>query len=690
MTFMADIGYGSLILAFLVALYAIIAFALSLRSRNPAWGESARNAALAVTGLVTLASLCLLYLLLAHDYSVSYVFGHVNNAQPLFYTLAAFWAGQEGSLLFWLWMLALLSGLIALRPGGSAQTMRPHLLATLAGLQAFLLLVQIIASNPFVVQAVFPGDGQGLNPLLQNFWMIVHPPVVFIGYALYAIPFALVIAGLWSGELGAGFWSNLRRWSLWGWLFLGMGILLGAWWAYVELGWGGYWGWDPVENSSLIPWLIGTAFLHTAIAQERRGMYRLWALLLTAFTFLFCLFATFVTRSGIIQSVHAFGRSSIGYIFLAFMGGLLALLIALLYWRRARYADEYETSNLLSREASFLFVNLLLLGVALVIFFGTIFPTLSEISRGVTATLNSSFYVRASAPLFVALFALLGVCPLLAWGQTSPARLLRGLLLPLIAAALALIILILSGVRQALPLLTLTLCALIAGVLVTQYVRDALARRRAQGASFLAALAQAFALGRRRYGAHIVHLALVFIVLGVTGSAFDKAEQLISLKEGERARVGGYELTHVRTLQNTTPQAERYATLLELTRNGGHVAYLTPERNWHWNIEQWVSEVAIHSNLAEDVYVILGQLGNDGRASLQVLINPLVIWIWIGGFLLFLGTVVTVFSPSRAPAPEIEEQAASDKLPAAPAASQPVRRAGAKRKPSPRGTGRTR
>ena len=408
---MADIGYGSLILAFLVALYAIAAFAFSLRRKSSAWGQSARNATLATTGLISVASLCLLYLLVTHDFSVSYVFAHVNNAQPLFYTLAAFWAGQEGSLLFWLWMLTLLAGWIALRPGASAQVSRPYLLAALSGLLAFLLFVQIVASNPFVTQDTFPADGQGLNPLLQNFWMIVHPPVVFIGYALYAIPFALVIAGLWSGVLDGGFWADLRRWSLWGWLFLGAGILLGAWWAYVELGWGGYWGWDPVENSSLIPWLIGTALLHTAIAQERRGMYRLWVLLLTAFTFLFCLFATFVTRSGLIQSVHAFERSSIGYVFLAFMGGLLALILVLLYVRRARYADEYETSSLLSREASFLFVNLLFLGIALIVLIGTIFPALSELLRGTTATLNNSFYVRAAAPLFCGALCPVGHLP---------------------------------------------------------------------------------------------------------------------------------------------------------------------------------------------------------------------------------------------------------------------------------------
>jgi cytochrome c-type biogenesis protein CcmF len=684
---MADIGYGSLVLAFLVSLYAIVAYATSLRRKSLAWGKSARNAVLVITGLVSVASLCLLYLLITHDFTVSYVFSHVNNAQPLLYTLSAFWAGQEGSLLFWLWMLALLSGLIALRAGISANAIRPQLLAALAGLQAFLLLVQIAASNPFVVQNIVPADGQGLNPLLQNFWMIVHPPVVFIGYALYAVPFALVLAGLLSGKLDAAFWADLRRWSLWGWLFLGMGILLGAWWAYVELGWGGYWGWDPVENSSLIPWLIGSALLHTAIAQERRGMYRLWALLLTTFTFLFCIFATFVTRSGIIQSVHAFGRSYIGYIFLAFMGGLLALIIALLYKQRGRYIDEYETSNLLSREASFLFVNLLLLGIALVVFFGTIFPTLSEALRGATATLNTSFYVRASTPLFVALFALLGVCPLLAWGQTSLARLLRGLAIPLILAVVLLIVLIISGIRQVLPLLTFALCALIAGALITQYLRDALSRQRTQGVSLPQGLAQAFAANRRRYGAHIVHLALVLIALGIMGSSFDRSEPLISLREGEKAAVGGYELTDVRTLQSTTAQAERHAVLLDLTRNGGHVAYLTPERNWHWNVQQWVSEVAIHSNLAEDVYVILGELGDDGSASLQVLINPLVIWIWIGGFLLFLGALVAIFSPSRAPAPESQEQAtsvASEPARGAKVAQPPIR----SRRGGKRGSGR--
>ncbi len=651
---MTHIGYGSLLLSLFVSLYATFSFIWGGRQGQSAWQQSARNAMLSIAALVTLTALCLFYLLVVRDLSVRYVYDHVGSYQPLVYTLSAFWAGQEGSLLLWFWLLALLAGLIALRPRVWGESTWSYLLAVIAGLEAFLAFLLVTQSNPFAVLNYRPVEGLGMNPLLQNFWMIIHPPVVFMGYALYSVPFALVVAGLVSGELDASFWAALRRWNLYGWLFLGAGILLGAWWAYLELGWGGYWGWDPVENSSLVPWLTGTALLHTAIAQERRGMYRLWMLLLTAMTFLLCLFATFVTRSGVIQSVHAFGRSSIGYLFLAFMAALAILVGALLYRRRAAYASEYEVTNLLSREASFFLVNLLLLGMALVILLGTILPTLSEALRGTTVVLDASFYIRVSAPLFVALFALLGICPLLSWGDTLSSRLYRRLGLPLLLALLLIGVLFALGVRHPFALLSYGLCALIFLLILAQFLRDGLARRRRTGASYLQSLARAFQESRRRYGAHIVHLGLVLIAVGVTGSSTCKSEQFINLREGESAPLKGYVLTYLRAIQARTPAKLRNAAVVELSRDSRRIAYLTPEKNLHWSTNQWVTEVAIHSNLLEDVYLILGGLDENGKASFQVLLNPLVIWIWIGGFMLLLGTGIAVLSPSaRRIAPKV-------------------------------------
>ncbi len=645
---MSDVANGSLWLSLVISLYAVVALALAVRTGRSAWRDSGRNAALAAMALVSLAAVILFYLLISKDLHVRYVYQHVTTYQPLLYTIAAFWAGQEGSLLLWLWLVSLLTGLIAWQRQRWDRVVWPHLTAVLASFQAFLLFVLLTQSNPFATFAYRPAEGLGLNPLLENFWMVIHPPVVFAGYALYSVPFALVVGGLLAGKLQSPQWEQLRRWNLYGWLFLSAGILLGALWAYLELGWGGYWGWDPVENSSLVPWLTGTAALHAAIAQRRRGMFQLSMLLLTVATFLLCLFATFVTRSGLIQSVHAFARSSIGYIFLAFLAAAILLVALLLYRRRSLYAGKYEITSLVSREAAFLLVNLLLVGTALVVLLGTLFPTLSEVWRGVSVALNASFYVRVTAPLFVALLALLGVCPLIGWGQASLGRVGRQLLIPGIIVAAVVALLLTFGVRQPAPLLSAALSTLIASVLVGQFLRDARARRARHGTTWPASLAAAFRANQRRYGAHLVHLALVLIVIGVTGSSVYKYEQLVTLREGETATVQGYDITYLRPLWTESPHKVRSAALVELSRGGRHIAYLTPERNWHANVNQWVTEVAIRTSLAADVYLVLGDIAESGQASLQVLINPLLVWIWVGGFLLLLGTAIVLLTPSRA------------------------------------------
>jgi len=643
---MTDIGYGCLILSLVASLYAALSFVISARLGHPVWQRSARNAVLATTGLATLAMLALLYSLLTKDFSVRYVHDHVSSYQALAYTLSALWAGQEGSLLLWLWLLSLLAGMIALHPWRWDCQVWPYLLAVLAFLESFLILLLATQSNPFVLLPQRPAEGLGLNPLLENFWMIVHPPVVFAGYALYSVPFALVVAGLLSGRMDDAFWAELRRWSLYAWLLLGAGILLGAWWAYLELGWGGYWGWDPVENSSLVPWLTGTALLHAAIARRRRGLFGFWVLLLTALTFLLCLFAAFVTRSGIIQSVHAFGRSSLSYFFLAFMATLSILVGVLLYRRRSWYASGYEVRDMLSREASFVLTNMVLCGIALVVFLGTIYPAVYEAFRGVVIVLNAAFYSRMTAPLFVVLVALLGICPLLRWGSTPWPRVIRGLAVPVVVALAVAALLYLFDMRQPAALLAYALFALAFSTISMQFLRDGWTRRRKLGGPFTQGLARAFSSNRRHYGAHIVHLGLVLIAVGITGSSLYKTGYYANLGEGESTSLPGYLLTYHRAIREKTPAQSRQAALVELSsKSGKHIAYLTPEKNYHWNAEQWVTEVAIHTNLVRDVYLVLGELGEDGRASLQVFLNPLVAWIWIGGGLLLLGTGIALLSP---------------------------------------------
>jgi cytochrome c-type biogenesis protein CcmF len=640
---MTTIGHGALALALVISIYTAVASILGVRRQSLKLAESARKGVVATAVLVTLASAILIYLLLARDFQVQYVYEHVSTYQPTIYTLSAFWAGQEGSLLLWLWLLTIFSVLIARREEDWSRELKPYALAVLAFCQAFFALLLVLASNPFATFPTRPPEGFGLNPLLENFWMIIHPPVVFIGYAAYTIPFAFAIAALVTGKLGEEWLRGIRRWNLFAWLFLGLGILMGAWWSYLELGWGGYWGWDPVENSSLIPWLVGTAFLHSAMTQERRGMFKVWNIVLIVLTFVLCVFATFVTRSGIIQSVHAFGLSVVGYYFLVFLAIALALPLALIIHRHREPTSEGKLGALLSREAGVLLNNLLFGGLALAVFIGTVFPTISEIVRGVQVALGPSFFERVSAPLALAIVLLIGVCPLLGWRQTSSGRLLRRLLYPGVMALAVVVVISALGVRQPFALLSFTVCVFVASGILWEFLRGTIARHRSTGEGYLLALGRLMAKNRRRYGGFIVHLSMVIITVGVIGSSLYQTEYQVALAKGEKVEVKDYTLEYEKFEAQATSAKHRFATLLGVYRGGKRIATLFPEKNFHWNVEQWVTEVAIRTSLKEDLYVILAGLSEDGSATFQILINPLVVWLWIGGGFLLLGTAVALW-----------------------------------------------
>jgi len=644
---MTSIGYVALALALAISIYTAVASILGVRRQSLKLAESARKGVVATAALVTLASAILIYLLLTHDFQVQYVYEHVSTYQPTIYTLSAFWAGQEGSLLLWLWLLTIFSVLIARREEGWSQELKPYALAVLAFCQAFFALLLILASNPFATYPTRPSEGFGLNPLLENFWMIIHPPVVFIGYAAYTVPFAFAIAALITGKLGKEWIRGIRRWNLFAWLFLGLGIIMGAWWSYLELGWGGYWGWDPVENSSLIPWLVGTAFLHSAMTQERRGMFKVWNIVLIVLTFVLCVFATFVTRSGIIQSVHAFGLSVVGYYFLVFLVIALALPFALIIYRHRELTSEEKLGALLSRETGFLLNNLLFGGLALAVFIGTVFPTISEIMRGTQVALGASFFERVSAPLSLALVVLIGICPLLGWRQTSSGRLLRNLLYPGIVALVVGVVIFVMGVKEPFALLSFTVCAFVASSILWEFLRGTIARRRSIGEDYLLAFRRLMAKNRRRYGGYLVHLSMVIITMGVVGSSIYQTEYQVTLAEGETVTVKDYTLEHEGFWVENSPAKHRFATPLGVYRGDRRIATLVPEKNFHWNVEQWVTEVAIRTSLKEDFYVILAGFAEDGSATFQILINPLVVWLWIGGGLLLLGTTVALWPEAK-------------------------------------------
>jgi cytochrome c-type biogenesis protein CcmF len=646
---LADIGYGALLVTLAAALWATVASVVGERRGRPEMVASARNALLVTAALSTLSAVLLLVLLFRHEFSVRYVYEHVSTYLKGQYILAAFWAGLEGSQLLWLWMLAIFSGLVVLRPPTWDAHLRPYVMAVLALTQAFFALLLVTLTNPFELLPLVPAEGVSLNPLLQNFWMVIHPPIIFAAYALWTIPFAYAFAALVTGQLDAAWLRGTRRWTLAAWASLGIGILVGAWWAYLELGWGGYWGWDPVENSSLIPWLVATALVHSSIIQERRDMFRAWNVALAAITFVLTIFATFVTRSGLIQSVHAFAQSPIGYYYLVFMLLILAATAGLMLARRQELQGAGELGDLLSREFVFLLANLLFLGTAAAVLLGTLWPTFTEAVRGVATSLAPENYNRFMGPLGLILVLLIGICPLVDWRRIQPGKLLRSMWVQAVVAEVTALLLILLGIRELWAVVSFAVTAFVAATIVIQLGQGIVARMRSAGENLALATVRAVGNNRRRYGGQIIHFSILLIVMGITGSQAYQAEVQVALAAGESVEVEGYTLTYMsydyRQMEEEGNKIRNQA-VLDVYRNGRKVATVQPERNLHSNVSGAVTEVALRSNLKEDLYVVLASLEADGLAAFQVLVNRMVVWLWIGGAVLIVGTLIAAW-PSR-------------------------------------------
>ncbi len=647
---LTDLGYGALVLTLVAALWATVASALGARQRRPELVASGRSALLLTAGLSTLSGILLLVLLFSHSFEVRYVYEHVSTYLRPAYVLAAFWAGLEGSQLLWLWMLAAFTALLVLRRPTWDRELRPYAMAVLALTQAFFALLLIVMTNPFELMTMVPTEGVSLNPLLQNFWMVIHPPIIFAAYALWTIPFAYAFAALVTGQLDAVWLRGVRRWILAAWASLGVGILVGAWWAYLELGWGGYWGWDPVENSSLIPWLVGTALVHSAVIQERRDMFRRWNVFLAALTFVLTVFATFVTRSGLIQSVHAFAQSPIGYYYLAYMLAVLAATTGLMLARWEELRGAGQLGDLLSREFVFLVTNLLFLGSAGAVLLGTLWPTFTEAVRDVATTLGPENYNRFMGPLGMILVFLVGICPLVDWRHIDGGRLLRSMWVQAIVAIAGGVLAALSGVRELWAVLSFAIVAFAGATIVLQLAQGIVARMRSAGENVFMAAWKAVGNNRRRYGGQVIHLGILLLVAGITGSQAHQTEVQVALAQGETVEVGGYTLAYesytYRQIEEDGNKVLNQA-VLDIYRGERKVATVQPERNLHSNVQGAVTEVALRSNLKEDLYVVLASLEPDGLAAFQVLINPMVVWLWIGGGVLIVGTLIATWPARR-------------------------------------------
>jgi len=637
-----DIGYIALVLAFVIAAYGLAAGALGAHHRSQRLVRSSQHAIFATAALCSVAAGMLWYALITHDFRLSYVAQTSSRDMDLSYLITSFWGGQAGSLLFWAWMLTIFSSVAIMRSRKRHPELVPYVGTTLLGIQCFFFLVLGFLTNPFERLPVAAFDGRGLNPLLMDPGMRIHPPMLLIGYMSFSIPFAFAVAALVTGRLGREWLGAIRRWMLLGWAIQGAGLLLGAWWAYHVLGWGGYWGWDAVENAALMPWLTATAFLHSTMVQERRGMLKVWNLALVMLTFTLAIFGTFVVRSGVLSSVHAFATSSIGPYFFVFLGLIVIGSAGLIFYRLPKLQTEGQFDSVLSRESSFLVNNLLIIGITGATFWGSVFPLISEVFRGSKVGVGAPFYRQVNGPLLLALVVLMGIGPLLAWRRSAPRAFWRNVRWPL---ALGLAIgagLFLMGVQKPLAVLSYASVAFVFGTIIMEFWRGTRVRARNTGEPFPIALAGLVSRNRRRYGGYVVHVGILLLAVGVISSSFFQQETARAVPQGESVAIGNYSLKNKGLFQYEDQGAQVVYSEMELMRDGQSLGSIRPERRTYRNWEdQPVTGVAIRTiyPTGEDVYVLMSTI-DGGVPSFRVFINPMVNVIWFGGLLLLAGTVL--------------------------------------------------
>jgi cytochrome c-type biogenesis protein CcmF len=655
---MSDLGSFALRLALLVATTGMVAGVLAGLKQRSDWAEVARRSVLTVFALLCVSMLTLFWAFYAHDYSLLYVANHSARSMELGYRLAALWGGQAGSLMLWCWMLTAY-GAAAVIVNRRQTTLLPWVSASLlANTVFFLVLLNLDLINQLVPGAVdvhthpferLPAgstmsDGAGLNPLLQHPVMMIHPLMLYTGLTGFAVPFAFGFAALASGELGTAWMRITRRWTLWAWFFLSIGILLGGRWAYEVLGWGGYWAWDPVENSSLMPWLAATAYLHSVMVQEKRDMLKIWNLVLIGLTYSLCLFGTMLTRSGLVRSVHAFAQTEIfGQLFLGYVVLTVVIYFGVLFLRRSQLRATNEIESVLSRESGFVVNNWLFMALLGIVITGTLWPKITDWLMGVEQSMGPQFFNMLGAPIGIFLLFLTGVGPLIAWRRATSANLRRQFKWPAISGVVAFAVLAFATRErfEALAVLTWATGVFVVATITQEYWRAIGARMR-HGENVLEALGTLMRKNQRRYGGYVVHLGMVFLFVGFAGAAFNE-EHLENVSIGGNIELNGYRLEY-RTARPIPAQhyggAEARIALFD---HGRPVATMRPERRMYWLEEQPVSIPSVYSTFREDLYVVLTAVEADGSATLKIYRNPLVNWIWAGGFTFVIGTILVMW-----------------------------------------------
>lgn len=662
---MTELGELALWIALPVAVWgAVIAF-VGGRTHRGDLVLSAERAVYAVFLLIVVTSAGIVASFVGDRFDLWYVANYSNRELATFFKVSGLWAGQRGSLVFWVLLLTLFSSICVFQNRNKNREFMPYVAGVLLSITSFFLIVLLFADvNPFERLGFTPANGRGLNPQLQNYWMTIHPPTLYLGFTAFTIPFAFGVAALLSGRLDARWLKVTRRWTLLSWFFLSNGIIFGMRWAYEELGWGGYWFWDPVENASLLPWLSATAFLHSVQIQEKRGMLKIWNVSLVFLTFILTIFATFLTRSGLIESVHTFAQElKIAYIFLGFMLLLIAVAVLLLIWRKDELVSDNQIQSFLSREAAFLFNNLILLGAAFAVMWGTLFPLITE-GLGQKMNVGPEFFNRVNIPIGLILLVLTGVGPVIAWRRASKRNLQRNFALP-VAIGLGIAVgLLLIGVRNGYAIATFASGMFVLTVITVEFYKGTRARARIEGEGTVRAFVHLIDRNRRRWGGYIVHVSIVMIFMAFAGSAFD-TEIDATVLPGDTVSVRSafghtYTLTY-EGLSTSRGQGDwmiQWIALFSVERDGEALEPMTAERRWYTVNEMPSSEVGIRETWYEDLYVILsevpdqvgvlgGAVGEAEQASIQVQVNPLVGWIWFGAMVLTMGSLIALW-----PAPD--------------------------------------
>lgn len=660
-----DLGYGALVIAFLVSLYGIFAAIYGEWKKKAAWVESARLAMLLTFPLITISAASLIYALANGHYELEYVASVTSNSMPLYLKVTALWGGQAGSLVFWSWLLSLFTTAVTLRKWDRDREFLPWVIVVSLVTLTFFLILVIFVENPFArlwqlpsgqvvetmvapagAQVFLRADGRGLNPLLRHPGMIIHPPMLYLGFVAFVVPFAFAIAALITKRSDDRWIRITRRWTLVAWLFLSLGLVLGGRWAYDVLGWGGYWGWDPVEIAAFMPWLTGTAFLHSVMIQEKRGMMKHWNMVLIILTYSLVIFGTFLTRSGVLSSVHSFAQSAIGPLFFAFIALTFIVSLSLLISRWDSLKSKGQMTSLLSREALFMYNNLLFMGILVVCFWGVIFPLISELVTGQKITVGPPFYERATAPQFAGLLLLMGVAPLAAWRHSTFKTLGRAAWKPTLVSLLVPVIVIIGGLRQPAAILGFWLAAFVVCVTLYEFWRGAMARHRRAGESLPVALWRLAGRNRRRYGGYIIHLGVVLMAIGIIGIEVFQSETQGTLAQGESLTIQGYTVTFESLNVFDTSEGRNVArAVVNVEKDGRSLGELYPRRDYYYEAQQPMTIPGVRSTMEDDLYVLLVDwepISTQG-ATFKIYHNPLVNWLWLGGIVFILGTLVAAW-----------------------------------------------